>query len=122
MLKSGSSKDDAAGYVNEIARGNEVAKDAKDQRHRFAGKNIPGKENARENGEKSHLHCFSLRVCFAGNQNPQRKGDKQIRQREKREQQYAAMNRNTEGEAHGSYDEAQFKKADRVVRKNLPEK
>ena len=82
MRKSGTAQDDAARYVDVIAGGDKVADDVEKCGHGFARENVPGKENAREKGEKSELNGFGLRIGFTGDENADGKRDEKVRQRE----------------------------------------
>src|SRR5450432_4818258 len=50
VLNSGAAEDDAAGDVDEIAGGDEIAEDAEEYGHGFAREDVAGKENAGQDG------------------------------------------------------------------------
>src|SRR2546423_1972139 len=108
-----STQNNAARDVDVIARRNEIADDVEDRWHGFAREDIAGEKYARQKSEESELDRFRLRVGFAGHEDADRKGHKQIRQRKKRQQQNAAMNRHQKYEAHEREDQAKLAKADR---------
>src|SRR5258708_20167670 len=117
MSESGAAEDDAAGDVDVIAGGNEIADDVEDSGHGFARKDVARKENAGEKSEKGKLDGFGLRVGFAGNQNADGKRNEKIRQRKKRKNQNIAMNGNLKDEAHESENQPELRKTDREIGK-----
>src|SRR5580700_12074917 len=64
MLDTGPAEDDAASDVDEIGGRNQVADRIEECGHGFARENIPRKENARKNRQKSQLHSLGLRFGF----------------------------------------------------------
>src|ERR1700682_356885 len=122
MLKACPAKNDTARDVNEIGRGDEIAKTAKDEGHGLAGKDVPREENAREDSKKGQLHSFSLRARFAGDEDAEREGDEDVRQGKKRQQQNAAVDGNAENEAHGGDDQAKLEESDSEIRKEFAKK
>src|SRR3984893_18578469 len=119
---AGAPEDDAARDVDEIRGRNEVAERAKNGRHGFARKNVAREKDARENGQKRELHGLGLRGGLAGDQDSQRECREQIGQREKAEQQNAAVDGHEEYEAHKEKNEAELEEADAQIGKQFPEK
>src|SRR6266571_699305 len=121
MSESGAAEDYAAGDVDVIAGGNEITDDVKDRRHSLARKDVTRKEDAGEKSEKGKLNGFGLRVGFAGNQNADGKRNEKIRKRKECENQHAAVDGNLKDEAHEGEDQAEFRKTDCEIRKQLAE-
>src|SRR4029077_16231940 len=110
-------KNDSSRDVDEIRGGDDVADGIEDGGNRFARENVSRKKDTGQNGKKCKLHGFRLRSGFAGNENPQRESGEEIRQREKSEQQDAAVNRNKKNKVHGKKNEAELKETDAQVGK-----
>ena len=115
-------EDDAAGDVDVVGRGNEIAEDVEEFGHGLAGENITGEENAGKDGEKSELHRMGLRRGLAGNENPKGEGDEEVRKREEGQEQDAAMDGHEEKETHGEKQHAEFEETDGQIGKELAKK
>src|SRR5712692_10767206 len=122
MRKAGAAQDDAAGDVDVIAGGNEIADDVEDRGHGLAREDVAGKEDAGEKGEEGELDGLGLGVGFAGDENADGKRNEKIGERKEREKQDVAMNGNLKDEAHEGENQAQFGKTDRQIGKELAEK
>src|SRR5258708_4295066 len=68
MNHSRAAKDDSAGDVDEVGRGNKIAKSVEERRHGFAREDVAGEEDAWKNGQKRELHGFPLRIGLAGDE------------------------------------------------------
>ena len=66
--------------------------------HGFARENVARKENTGQNRQESELHGFGLRCGLAGDEDSERQRGEEVGQREKREQDHAAVNRDPEDE------------------------
>ena len=86
MSKASAAQDDAAGDVDVIAGGNEVADDVKNSGHGFTRKDVAGEEDAGKEGEKGELNGFGLRVGLAGNENADGQRDEKIGKRKERKE------------------------------------
>src|SRR5260370_34116658 len=62
MRKAGAAQDDAAGDVDVIARGNEIADDVEDGGHGLAREDVAGEEDAGEKGQEGQLDGLGLPV------------------------------------------------------------
>src|SRR5437899_8421907 len=119
MHPAGAAENDAAGDVDEISGGHEVAENIEKLGHRFTGEDISREKDAGKNGEESELHRFGLRIGFTGNQDAQRERHEDIRKGKQREQDNAAVDGHAEDEAHEGENHAQLEKADHQVGKQL---
>lgn len=115
MLDACATKDDAAGDVDEVGGGDEVADGVEEGGHGLAGENVAGEKDAGKNGQKSELHGFRLGICFAGDENSERECGEEIGQRKNREQQDAPVNGHAEDEAHEEKNETELEEADAEV-------
>src|SRR6267142_1754282 len=122
MRKASAAQDDAAGDVDVIAGGNEIADDVEDDGHGLARKNVTGEEDAGEKGEKSKLEGLGLGVGFAGDENAYGKRDEKIGERKERKNQYVAVNGNLKNEAHEGENQAELGETDGQIGKELAEK
>src|SRR6267154_3647039 len=113
MRKAGATQDDAAGDVDVIAGGNEIADDVENSGHGFAREDVAGEEDTGEKGEKGKLDGFGLRVGFAGDENADGKRNEKIGERKEREKQNVAVNGNLKNEAHEGENQTQLGKTDR---------
>src|SRR2546427_12306114 len=100
MRKAGAAQDDAAGDVDVIAGGNEIADDVEDDGHGLARKNVTGEEDAGEKGEKGKLDGFGLGVGFAGDEKAYVKRDEKIGERKERKNEHGAVKGKLKNEAH----------------------
>jgi flavin reductase ActVB len=71
-------EDDAAGNVDVIARGNEIADDVEESGHGLAGENVAGKEDAGKKSQEGKLDGLGLGVGFAGDENANGKRNEKI--------------------------------------------
>src|SRR5713226_9671636 len=115
MREAGAAQNDAAGDIDVIAGGNEIADDVEDGRHRLAREDVAGEEDAGEKGEEGQLDGLGLGVGFAGDENADGKRDEKIGQRKERKNQYVAVNGNLKDEAHESENQTEFGKTDREI-------
>src|ERR1700730_1721258 len=122
MREAGAAQDDAAGDVDVIAGGNEIADDVEDDGHGLARKDVTGEEDAGEKGEEGELDGLGLGVGFAGDENADGKRNEKIGERKEREKQNAAVNGNLKDKAHEGENQAQFGKTDGEIGKELAEK
>src|ERR1700751_5052174 len=60
-------KNNAAGDVDEISGGHEVAENIKELGHGFAGEYVAREKDTGKNRQESKLHGFGLGIGFAGN-------------------------------------------------------
>src|SRR6266446_6528041 len=116
MRESGASEDDAAGDVDVIACGNEIADDVEADGHGLARKDVAGEKDTGEKGEEGELNGLRLRIGFAGNENADGKRNKKIGQRKKRKNQNVAVDRNLKDEAHEGENQAELGKTDDEIR------
>jgi len=65
VLPASAAENDAAGDVDEIGGGHEIAEDEEEFWHGLPGEDVAGEKDAGENGEKGELHGFGLRIGFA---------------------------------------------------------
>src|SRR5258708_28804067 len=68
MRKAGAAQDDAAGDVDVITGGGEIANDGKDGGHGLARKDVAGGEGAGEEGEEGGSEGLGLGGGFWGNE------------------------------------------------------
>src|SRR6202171_6762311 len=122
MRKAGAAQDDAAGDVDVIAGGNEIADDVENSGHGLARKDVAGEEDAGEKREKGELDGFGLGVGFAGDENADGKRNEKIGERKERENEKVAVNGNLKDEAHEGENQTPFGKTDRAIGKELGEK
>src|SRR6266568_231306 len=121
MSESGAAEDYAAGDVDVIAGGNEITDDVKDRRHSLARKDVTRKEDAGEKSEKGKLNGFGLGIGFARNEDADGKRNEKIRKRKECENQHAAVDGNLKDEAHERENQAELRKTDREIGKQLAE-
>src|SRR5467141_1652814 len=112
MREAGAAQDDAAGDVDVIAGGNEIADDVENGGHGFSRKDVAGEEDAGKEGEKGELNGFGLRVGLAGNENADGQLDEKIGKRKERKKQHVSVNRHLKDEAHEAENHAELEKTD----------
>ena len=122
MDPTGAAKNDAASDVDEVGSGNEIAEDVEKLGHGFPREDVAGEKDTGKDGKEGELHRLRLRGGFAGDENAERERDEDIGKGEKSEKDHAAVNRNTEEEAHGGDNHAEFKETDAEIREELAEK
>ena len=122
MREAGAAQDDAAGDVDVIAGGNEIADDVEDGGHGLAREDVPRKENAGEKGQEGELDGLGLGVGFAGDENADGKRNEKIGERKERENQDVAVNGNLKDEAHEGENQTELGKTDGEIGKQFAEK
>src|SRR5580693_5271157 len=119
MSDSCTAEDHAAGDVDEVSGGDEIAEGIKERGHRFAGEDVSGEKYAREDGQKSQLHGLRVGVGLAGDEDAERERDEQIGKRKNREKDDTAMYGHLEDETHERQNEAELEETDAEIRKKL---
>src|SRR5208337_3312179 len=121
VYPAGAAQDDAASDIDVISGGNKITEVIEKPGHRFAREDVTGEKDAREYCEKRKLHGVSLRRRLAGNQDAQGQRNEDVRQREKREKNDAAVNGHAKKESHRHQQHAELEKAYPEIREQLAE-
>src|SRR5258708_7089846 len=121
MSESGGAEDYSPGAGVVITSGNGKNCHGKNPTPSLARKDVTRKEDAWEKSEKGKLNGFGLGIGFARNEDADGKRNEKIRKRKECENQHAAVDGNLKDEAHERENQAELRKTDREIGKQLAE-
>jgi len=110
MGKAGAAQDDAAGDVDVVARGNEIADDVEDHGHGFSREDVSEKKMLGRKVRKASWMASDCVLALLETRMPIEERDEEIGQRKKRKNQNIAVDGNLKDEAHKGKNQAEFGK------------